>query len=492
MLDNLPILVVILPLLAAPVCILLRNHRVVWAWSVIVAWSVFIISIRLAIVVLLYGDVSYALGGWAAPWGIEYHVDAFNAFVLLIVSANASIVLLYAPHSVVNEIHPDKRYLMYALFLLCMAGLLGITITGDLFNVFVFLEISALSTYALISMGHTRRALTSAYRYLIMGTIGSTFILLGIGLVYMMTGTLNMADLQVRLDEVEGTRTILAAFGFITVGVSLKMALFPLHSWLPNAYTYAPSIVSAFIASTATKVSFYLFARIIFSVFGADFVFFGPLDLQYILLPLGLAGALIGTVIAIFQTNVKRLLAYSSVAQIGYMTVGLSLATVTGLTGSIVHMFNHALMKGGLFLVMGCIFYRLGSVELKDLRGVGRTMPLTTAAFVLGGLNLIGVPLTAGFVSKWYLVLAAIQEQLWVVVVLILVGSLLSVVYVWRVVEVAYFCDPPEDSPKKEAPAWLLVPTWMMLGATVYFGIFDKIPVMFARRAAETLLGVSP
>ena len=491
MLEHLPTLVVILPLLAAPICILLRNPRVVWTWSVIIAWTTLFLAIELALVVLHEGTVSYAMGGWSAPWGIEYRVDPLNAFVLLIVSANASIVLLYAPRSVVREIPEGKRYLVFTVFLLCLAGLLGMTITGDLFNVFVFLEISALSAYALISMGHTRRALTSAYRYLIMGTVGSTFILIGIGLMYMMTGTLNMADLMVRLDQVEQTRAVLAAFAFITVGVGLKMALFPLHSWLPNAYTFAPSIVSAFLASTATKVSFYLFIRIIFSVFGAEFVF-GPVGLGYILLPLALAGALAGSAIAIFQTNVKRLLAYSSVAQIGYMAVGLGLASVTGLTGGILHIFNHALMKGGLFLATGCFFYRLGSVELKDLRGVGRTMPLTSAAFVLGGLNLIGVPLTAGFVSKWYLVLAAVREQSWLVVFLILLGSLLAVVYVWRVVETAYFCDPPEDSPKGEAPAWLLVPTWIMLGATLYFGIFNRIPVSFATRAAETLLGVAP
>ncbi len=491
MLEHLPTLVVILPLLAAPICILLRNPRVVWTWSVIIAWTTLFLAIELALVVLHEGTVSYAMGGWSAPWGIEYRVDPLNAFVLLIVSANASIVLLYAPRSVVREIPEGKRYLVFTVFLLCLAGLLGMTITGDLFNVFVFLEISALSAYALISMGHTRRALTSAYRYLIMGTVGSTFLLIGIGLMYMMTGTLNMADLMVRLDQVEQTRAVLAAFAFITVGVGLKMALFPLHSWLPNAYTFAPSIVSAFLASTATKVSFYLFIRIIFSVFGAEFVF-GPVGLGYILLPLALAGALAGSAIAIFQTNVKRLLAYSSVAQIGYMAVGLGLASVTGLTGGILHIFNHALMKGGLFLATGCFFYRLGSVELKDLRGVGRTMPLTSAAFVLGGLNLIGVPLTAGFVSKWYLVLAAVREQSWLVVFLILLGSLLAVVYVWRVVETAYFCDPPEDSPKGEAPAWLLVPTWIMLGATLYFGIFNRIPVSFATRAAETLLGVAP
>lgn len=491
MLENLPSLVVILPLLAAAVCIVLRNHRIVWAWSVIVAWATLFLIIRLALHVEAQGVVSYAMGGWGAPWGIEYRVDALNSFILLIVSANAAVVLLYAPRSVVREIAPNKRFLVFSVFLLCLAGLLGMTITGDLFNVFVFLEISALSSYVLISMGHTRRALTSAYRYLIMGTIGSTFILIGIGLMYMMTGTLDMADLLVRLDAVEGTRTVLAAFAFITVGVSLKMALFPLHTWLPNAYTYAPSIVSAFIASTATKVSFYLFVRVIFSVFGVNFVF-GELRLDAILLPLALAGALVGSVAAICQTNVKRLLAYSSVAQIGYMVVGLGIATETGLTGSIVHIFNHALMKGGLFLVMGCFFYRLGSVELKDLRGVGRTMPLTTAAFVLGGLNLIGVPLTAGFISKWYLVLAAIQERMWFVAVLMLIGSLLALIYVWRVVEVAYFSDPPEDAPTGEAPAWLLVPTWMMLGATLYFGLFARIPVGFARRAAESLLGGGP
>ena len=220
-------------------------------------------------------------------------------------------------------------------------------ITGDAFNLFVFLEISSLSSYVLISLGKDRRALTAAYQYLIMGSIGATFFVIGVGLLYMMTGTLNMADLAARLPKVLHTRTVLAAFGFLTVGIGLKLAMFPLHLWLPNAYTYAPSVVTVFLAATATKVAVYVFVRFFFTIFGMPFVF-DTLPVGTILLTLGLAGVLGASTVAIFQTNVKRLLAYSSVAQIGYMLLGIGMASVTGLTAGILHLFNHAIMKGGL------------------------------------------------------------------------------------------------------------------------------------------------
>ena len=382
-----------------------------------------------------------------------------------------------------------KQPWFYATYLLCLTGLLGMIVTGDAFNVFVFLEISSLSSYALISIGRDRRALTAAYQYLIMGTIGATFILIGIGFLYVMTGTLNMADLAARLPAVADTRTVHAAFAFLTIGISLKLALFPLHLWLPNAYAYAPSAVTAFLAATATKVAIYVLLRFFFTIFGAQFSF-GTMRLDAILLPLALAGIFSASVVAIFQTNVKRMLAYSSVAQIGYMILGISLVSVTGLTAAISHLFNHALMKGTLFMALGCVSFRIGGISLDRMAGVGRTMPWTMGAFVVGGLSLIGVPLTAGFVSKWYLILGALERGWWPVALLVLLTSLLAVVYIWRVVEVAYFQPAPKGRATGEAPLTLLAPTWTLALANLYFGLDTSLNVGVARRAAETLLGV--
>jgi len=372
-------------------------------------------------------------------------------------------------------------------WLLCMAGLMGILATGDAFNVFVFLEISSLSTYTLLAMGKDRRSLWASFQYLVAGTIGATFILIGIGLMYMMTGTLNMADIAQRLPEVEDTRTVYTAFAFFMVGVCLKLALFPLHLWLPNAYTYAPSVVTAFLAATATKVAVYVMLRFTFDVFGFEFSV-GHLPLQSILLALGLAGVFVASLVAIRQDNLKRMLAYSSVAQIGYIILGFSFASATGVTATLLHMLNHGLMKGALFLSMAAVMYRIGSTNLSQMAGLASRMPLTMAAFVIGGLSLIGVPLTVGFVSKWYLVSAALENGWWPVAALILLGSLLSVVYIWRAVEVLYFKPVNANTPDvKEAPASILIPMWILVIANLYFGIDTSLTVGVAEMAAADM-----
>jgi multicomponent Na+:H+ antiporter subunit D len=490
--EHLAALQVVVPLLMSPVCMLVGHRGAVRLLTLATTFATFGIAVGLAAQVAERGVISYAIGGWAAPIGIEYRVDALTVFMLLLVSAIAAVVTAYSRESIEVEIPYDRYTLFHAMYLLALSGLLGITITGDLFNVFVFLEISALSSYVLISLGPDRRALTAAYRYLIMGTIGATFILIGVGLTYMMTGTLNMADAAVRLRDVAETRTVLGAFAFLTVGIGLKMALFPFHLWLPNAYTYAPSVVSAFLAGTATKVSVYILIRFSLSVFGGDFSF-GRVSLSVVLLPLALTAMFSASLVAIFQQNVKRLLAYSSVAQIGYIVLGIGLATEVGVAGGIVHLANHAIMKCALFLVMGCLFLRVGSTHIDDLRGIGRAMPLTMAAFVVGGLSLIGVPGTAGFISKWYLVQASIADGLWPIAVLILVSSLLAVVYVWRVVEVAWFEEAPAGRGEiVEAPLSMLVPTFVLASAVVYFGIDSERTAGLAEIAAAAMLGGGP
>jgi multicomponent Na+:H+ antiporter subunit D len=489
-LTQLPALAVILPLLSAPLCLFLRRPLLVWLFAIIVSGLTMLISIMLLQQVMTSGTIIYEMGGWSEPWGIEYRIDSLNAYLLLIITSISTVVLLAAHTSIKKEISEHQHTLFYVLYLLSLAGMLGIVSTGDAFNVFVFLEISSLSAYALIALGNDRRALWASYQYLIMGTIGATFILIGIGLIYQMTGTLNMKDLSRLLPEVEQTRTVFTAFAFIIVGVCLKIALFPLHRWLPNAYAYAPSIVTAFLAATSTKVAIYLMIRFTFSIFDISFSF-THVPLQTIFLILGLLGIFAASTTAIFQKNVKLLFAYSSVAQIGYMIVGFSIGTTTGLMATLLHMFNHALMKSALFLALGAVMYRIGSVQMSQFHGLGRQMPFTMAAIVVGGLSLIGVPLTVGFVSKWYLVLAALENGWWPVAVLILLGSLLAIVYVWRIVEAAYFNEPPVGRESvEEAPLGFLIPVWILVSANIYFGIDTRLSVQAAQAASQSLFGV--
>jgi multicomponent Na+:H+ antiporter subunit D len=489
MIVHLSILQVIIPLIAAPLCLLLRKNELAWAFATLVAFITLAVSVALLSEVMQTGPISYELGGWEAPWGIEYRVDMLNAPLLVLISAISAVALLAAKTSIENEIPENRHTFFYIAWLLCVAGLLGITATGDAFNVFVFLEISSLATYTLIALGKDRRALWASFQYLVAGTIGATFILIGIGLMYVMTGTLNMADLAQRLPEVENTKTVFTAFAFMIVGVCMKLALFPLHLWLPNAYAFAPSIVTTFLAATATKVAVYVMIRFIFDVFGFEFSF-THFPLQEVLLTLGIAGIFVASVVAIYQDNLKRMLAYSSVAQVGYIILGISFASQTGIMATLLHMLNHGLMKGALFLALAAVVYRMGVAQLSQMHGIASRMPFTLAAFLIGGLSLIGVPLTAGFISKWYLVSAALENGWWPVAAAILLGSLLSVVYIWRVIEVAYFKPVSESTPDvKEAPAALLIPMWILVLANLYFGIETSLTVGVSEMAAADLFG---
>lgn len=489
--EQLPILPVLLPLLGAPACALLRRPLAAWVFACAVSVLTFAAAIALLATTWQQGVLSYALGGWAAPWGIEYRIDLLNALVLLLVSAMGTAVLLGARASVWREIPEHKRGLFFVAYLLCLAGLLGIAATGDAFNLFVFLEISSLATYALVATGSDRRALVAAFNYLIMGTIGATFILIGIGFVYILTGTLNMMDLAQRLPTVGQSRTAFAAYAFIVVGVCLKLALFPLHLWLPGAYTRAPSMVTAFLAATATKVALYVLIRFSFSIFQVEYALLAQ-TLETVFVVLGVVAVFAGSLVAVFEPDLKRGLAYSSIAQVGYMVIGLGIGSAAGLQAALIHLFNHAIMKGTLFMALAAVVFRLGVSTYSGMRGVGRSMPVTTACLLLGGLSLIGVPGTAGFISKWYLVVAAADREQWLLVLLILAGSLLTAVYIWRVVETAYLASPGAEAantqPGLEAPAGLLAVLVVLALANLYFGLDSRLPVQAAGGAASGLL----
>ncbi len=483
---------VIVPMLAAPLCVIVRKPGATWFIALAVGLVCSLNSIVIYQQVQSAGEMTYALGGWPAPLGIEFRIDSANALILLIISFIYLLSVIYARTSISTEVHEKSQSWLYAAWILCFTGLSGITLSGDVFNIFVFLEVSSLSTYILISFGQDRQCLTAAIRYLLMGTIAATFYLIGIGFLYSLTGTLNMADLATLLPELTDENTVAVTLGFIVVGLAVKMALFPFHAWLPNAYTYAPSAISVFLAGTATKAAVYVFIRLVFAIF-PDQYFTDFTSSHEVILILGISGAVVASAIAIFQNNLKRMFAWSSIGQIGYIVIGLGLASVAGVAASFLHLFNHALMKTAIFMALGGLLVVTGSTSLDALRDAGRRMPWTMAAILIGGLSLIGVPLTTGFISKWYLVSAAFAQNAGWLAGLVLLGSLITVAYVWKIVELAYFRkDPNLAVVRQEAPVSLLIPTWILIVANIYFGIDAQFTGAAAMSAANAILGISP
>ena len=488
---HLPALQVVVPMLSAPLIVLLQPRGLAWAGAAAAGLASFAIAVALTIAVLSGQTQSYAMGGWPAPYGIALTVDAFSALVLLVVTGAGAMALFAARPSIDQQIELERQPLFYSAWLLALAGPVGIMVSADAFNIFVFMEISSLASYILIAGGPNRRALPAVFKYLIMGTIGATFYLIGVGLIYMMTGTLNLADMEARLGTVTDLNPILVAAGFITIGLALKAAVFPLHVWLPNAYTQAPHMVTVFLAACATKVALYVLIRFDYIVFQTnldDHV----VQFTLFMMPLAILGILVASAVAMFEGNLKRLLATSSVAQIGYILLGASFVSQTGLSASVMHLFNHALAKGGLFLAVACLAYHYRDLRLAQLGGAAARMPLSSAALVVCGFSLIGIPGTAGFISKWLLIVAALESSPWgwALVFVILISSLMAVVYIWRIVEALYFKEPVEHaSSASEAPLQLLLVTWLVALLNIFFGLFPDIPLALANSTAELLVG---
>ncbi len=440
------------------------------------------------------GPIRYAMGAWVAPIGIEYVVDRLNAMILTMVSGAGFLAAIWMRRSVAKEIIERGHGAYYAVFLLFATGLLGITITGDVFNLYVFLEIASITSYVLIAMGRKRQALYAGFSYLILGSLGATFILLGIGHLYMATGTLAMADLAVKLPELYDSSTVRTAYAFFTIGLAIKMALFPLHAWQPAAYTHAPSGASVFLAATATKVSAYVFYRITFTVFGGEFVDVALPVVQDGVLIMCVGAIVVGPLIAVKQNNLKRLLAYSSVGQIGYIMLGVVLFTwsdkteIDGLTGGIIHFWNHAAAKGALFCVAGGLVFRTGAARVQDLAGMGRTAPWTSAVLTVACCSMIGVPLTAGFLSKFYLASGALEADRGYVVVVLLISSLLTAVYSWRLLQLVWFAPKDADPKVREDVPWSMrLPAIVLGAACLIFGVYTA-HIDIAVEAAEGLL----
>ena len=323
--------------------------------------------------------------------------------------------------------------MFYSLVLLLLAGLTGIVVTGDLFNLFVFLEIASLAAYALVFIGG-RRAMAAGFRYLIIGSIGGSLYLLGVGFIYFATGTLNMAEAKELIAVTPSERAAQAGAVLIFTGLGLKMALVPLHFWLPDAYQYAPSSVNSLIAPIMTKVAAYAMIRMFLSVFPAGYLA-SAIPIADALVLLGLAGVVFGSIAAIAQPDLRRMLAYSSIGQLAFIAIGIGIGTPLALAAALLHVANHAAMKATLFLATASIRMQARVQRVNNLASLGRHMPITMAAFTVGAISMVGIPPTAGFFSKWYMVQAGIDDGQWAVAVIVLLSSLLTAVYLFRVLE---------------------------------------------------------
>ena len=402
--------------------------------------SVFLImSLFILDHVLTVGPIRYWLGGWRPPWGIEYVVDAMNAYLLIIVISIVILGLIYSRGNVRHEIEERKHVTFYTLVQLMAAGMYGITVTGDLFNMFIWLEIASLTAYALIAVAGGR-ALRPAYNYVIMGSIGAVLYIFGVGWIYSVTGTLNFADMRLLLPLVYDSRAVQMGFAMIVVGVMIKAYIFPLHLWQPDVYTYAPSTISSMMASVHVKVMFYMLLRMFYSVFTLDFIRH-YIGLDLLICWVAAIAILAGSIWAIKQRNLKRMLAYSSVSQMGYILLGLGLSPLSpwGLVGVAAHILNHAIGKGCLFMCAGAISQQEGLRDIRDFEGVGKKMPHVCAAFTIAALSMIGIPLTAGFASKLFLIVASLDAAQYPFVAVLLLSGLLNLVYFWRVIDQMYF-----------------------------------------------------
>ena len=423
--------------------------------------------------------------GLAPPLSIHLVVGPLGLLLSGLIALIGLLVAIYATGYIRSGAVP--KY--HALYVLLLVGATGIVLTGDIFNLFVFFEILCISSYALVGYRGDRAGIESAAKYLIQGAVGSSLVLIGIGFLYGLFGTLSMADIASNVSSVS-PMIVFISLAFLITGFGVEAALFPLNAWLPDAHSSAPSSISAVLSGIAIKAGVYAVARVLFTVYGAE-------SILLFVVVLGLVTLLVGEMSAFKQNNIKRLLAYSSIGQVGLIVFALGMASVTGVAGALFLVVSHALAKALLFLAVGCMIYRTGSMEVASLNGMGRRMPFTSLCFAVGAFSLVGLPPFVGFPSKFMIVQAALQkaDTLFIVLIAIaLVGTLIEGAYFFRIVQGLYFkpvwqdADHNTGTEKGEAPWSALIPIGILAVLILAVGVYPQLVGDALEPAAADLL----
>ncbi len=484
--SHLPILMTVVPIAFAALISVLWFR---WKWAgflfalVALTFST-VAAIFLAKAVVLDGAISYHVAGWVPPWGIEIFVDYLGVFMALVIALVSLMAVFFSKNYAEKRLGIKKEPFYYALMLLLFSGMIGFVFSGDIYNMFIFFEIISLSSYSLVAILGDRNSLRAGFRYLVMGTVSSLFILMGVAFLYAVTGTLNTTQVAASLSQLPQLEAVYAALALILVAFSIEAALFPLHVWLPQAHTMAPSPVSALLSGLVIGVGAFGMVKVLFYILPG---ISSPV-LTTLFRGLAAVGIILGAAFALYEKDLKMLLAQSSVSQIGYAVVGIFLFSYSGLVGSVLQILNHALAKSALFLCAGAIIYRAGVKNLDDMKGIGKRMPITMGFFLIGLASIASIPLTCGFVSKYFLCLAAIEGELWWLAVVILLGAFLSILYCARIVNYVFFGKPESEVEASEAPPSMLIPLGILTFFTIFIGVFPKTTFFLIEPAVRGLL----
>ena len=425
----------------------------------------------------------YQLGGWPTPIGIDMRLDQLATLMLLIVSVVGLAVSLY---SVDYMRRFTARSHFYSLFLLMVMGMNGVILAGDLFNLYVFLEVAAIASYSLVPFGCAHEELEASFKYMVLGIMSEALILIGVALVYGVTGTLNMAQIAARIAETGMDMPLLLAFGLFIGGFAFKAALVPFHAWLPDAHPSAPAPVSAMLSGVLIKaIGIYILARLAFNVFGMTD------SVLSMLRWLGLLSMVVGGLLAVGQRDIKRLFAYSSISQVGFMVLALGIGSPLGLVGALYHMVNHALFKSLLFLNAGAVEYATGTRDLKKLGGLNHMLPVTGATSLVGSMSIAGVPPFNGFWSKLIIVLACIESGFYGFAIAAVLVSIVTLAYQLKVQRMAFFASLPEalKGLRHEPPMMALAMALLAIGCiALSFAVLTGLRDPWLIGAAQQIL----
>ncbi|MFW6006905.1 MAG: complex I subunit 5 family protein [Halanaerobiales bacterium] len=470
----------------------LKNYKFKYLCEIFIVISLynFILSVYIMFKVITDGPITYNFGGWAPPWGIEFYIGSLEAVMIFLVTSIYLLILIYAFPIIRKELSSNVYHWYYVLLILLKSFMIGMIVTNDLFNFFVFMEIGAIASVAVISVRNKRESIEASLKYLFLSNIGSAFVLFAIGLLYMITGHLNFQFVGEALKESAEIfpQTVNLSLLFIFLGLALKAALFPLHIWLPDAYTSAPTASTVILAGLVGKVYIIGLIKILFKVYSIEILEETGI-LPIILFLSGLA-IIMGSIFAIGQNSIKRILAYSSVAQIGYIFLGIGLASENSLHGGMLHIINHAVIKSLLFMTIGIIIFKTGKEKISDLKGIGRQYPFTMIIFSIAALSMIGIPPLNGFISKWLLAMGTLEAEQPVYLVIILASSLLNSVYYFPIIINSFFGGTDTEYNwklsllEKKVRLPLIILTLIILG----FGLYPDLPLYFIRKATVILL----